>query len=120
MYKKIAQLKAILSSSSANLKQRKLAKLRLFWTQMRLNKVNQLIDNGLKLQLTFGTKNLLKTNKQKFLAKRDNQVIYIVAKDETCGNQQLQISFNPKYNRFEYKLRLDKQWVFGNGKYLYG
>lgn len=120
LYKKIAQLKAILSSSSANLKQRKLAKLRLFWTQMRLNKVNQLIDNGLKLQLTFGTKNLLKTNKQKFLAKRDNQVIYIGAKDETCGNQQLQISFNPKYNRFEYKLRLDKQWVFGNGKYLYG
>lgn len=120
LYKKIAQLKAILSSSSANLKQRKLAKLRLFWTQMRLNKVNQLIDNGLKLQLTFGTKNLLKTNKQKFLAKRDNQVIYIGAKDETCGNQQLQISFNLKYNRFEYKLRLDKQWVFGNGKYLYG
>lgn len=87
LYKKIAKLKAILSSSSVSLKQRKLAKLRLFWTQMRLNKVNQLIDNGLKLHLTFGTKHLLKTNKQKFLAKRDNQVVYSGDKYDTCGNQ---------------------------------
>ena len=120
LYKKIAKFKAILSSSSATLKQRKLAKLRLFWTQMKLNKVNQLIDNGLKLHLTFGTKHLLKTNKQKFLAKRDNQVVYIGDKNETCGNQQFQLSFNSKYNRFEYKLRLDNQWVSGTDKYIYG
>lgn len=120
LYKKIVKLKAILSSSSATLKQRKLAKLRLFWTQMRLNKVNQLIDNGLKLHLTFGTKYLLKTNKQTFLAKRDNQVVYIGDKYETCGNQQFQISFNSKYNRFEYKLRLENQWVSGTDKYIYG
>lgn len=120
LYKKIAKLKAILSSSSATLKQRQLAKLRLFWTQMRLNKVNQLISNGLKLPLTFGTKYLLKTNKQEFLAKRDNQVVYIGDKNETCGNQQFQISFNSKYNRFEYKLRLDNQWVSSSDKYVYG
>ena len=120
LYKKIFKLKAILSSSSATLKQRKLAKLRLFWTQMKLNKVNQLISNGLKLHLTFGTKHLLKTNKQKFLAKRDNQVVYIGDKNETCGNQQLQISFNAKYNKFEYKLRLDNQWAFHSNKYIFG
>ena len=120
LYKKIAKLKAILSSSSATLKQRKLAKLRLFWNQMRLNKVNQLIDNGLKLHLTFGTKHLLKINKEKFLAKRDNQVVYIGSKYETCGNLQFQVSFNSKYNRFEYKLRLDNQWLSTTGKYIYG
>lgn len=120
LYKKIVKLKAILSSSSATLKQRKLAKLRLFWIQMKLNKVNQLIDNGLKLYLTFGTKHLLKTNKQKFLAKRDNQVVYIGDKNETCGNLQFQVSFNSKYNRFEYKLRLDNQWEFDSNKYIYG
>lgn len=120
LYKKIAKLKAILSSSSATLKQRKLARLRLFWVQMRLNKVNQLIDNGLKLHLTFGTKHLLKTNKQKFLAKRDNQVVFIGDKYDTCGNQQFQITFNSKYNRFEYKLRLNNQWVSGTDKYIYG
>ena len=120
LYKKIAKLKAILSSSSATLKQRKLAKLRLFWTQMKLNKVSQLIDNGLKLHLTFGTKYLLKTNKAKFLAKRDNQVVYIGDKNETCGNQQFQITFNSKYNRFEYKLRLDNRWVSGSDKYIFG
>lgn len=120
LYKKITKLKAVLSSSSATLKQRKLAKLRLFWTQMKLNKVNQLIDSGLKLHLTFGTKHLLKTNKQKFLAKRDNQVVYIGDKNETYGNQQFQVRFNSKYNRFEYKLRLDNQWIFGTDKYIYG
>lgn len=120
LYKKIAKFKSILSSNSTSLKQRKLAKLRLFWTQMKLNKVNQLMDNGLKLYLTSGTNHLLKTNKQKFLAKRDNQVVYIGDKNETCGNQQFQITFNSKYNRFEYKLRLDNRWVSGTDKYIYG
>ena len=120
LFKKIQKLKAILSSSSTSLKQRKLAKLRLFWAQMKLNKTNQLISNGLKLHLTFGTKHLLKTNKAKFLAKRDNQVVYIGDKNETYGNQQFQISFNSKYNRFEYKLRLDNKWVLGTDKYIFG
>ena len=120
LYKKIQKLKFLLSSSSTSLKQRKLAKLRLFWTQMKLNKVNQLISNGLKLHLTFGTRHLLKNDKQRFLAKRDNQVVYIGDKNETCGNQQFQIQFNSKYNRFDYKLRLDNQWVSGSGKYIFG
>ena len=120
LLKKITKFKAILSSSSTSLKRRKLTKLRLFWIQMKLNKVNQLIDNGLKLHLTFGTKHFLKTNKQKFLEKRDNQVVYIGDKNETCGNQQFQINFNFKYNRFEYKLRLDNRWVSGKNKYIYG
>ena len=120
LFKKITKLKALLSSSSTSLKQRKLAKVRLFWTQMKLNKVNQLISNGLKPHLTFGTKHLLKNDKQRFLAKRDNQVVYIGDKNETCGNQQFQISFNSKYNRFDYKLRLENQWVSGSDKYIFG
>ena len=120
LLKKITKFKAILSSSSTSLKRRKLTKLRLFWTQMKLNKVNQLIDNGLKLHLTFGTKRFLKNNKQKFFSKRDNQVVYIGDKNETCGNQQFQIKFNSKYNRFEYKLRLDNHWASGKNKYIYG
>ena len=120
LYKKIAKFKALLSLSSTSLKQRKFVRLRLFWTQMKLNKVNQLISNGLKLCLTFGTKHLLKTNKQKFLVKRDNQVVYIGDKNETCGNQQIQVNFNTKYNRFDYKLRLDNRWVSGSEKYIFG
>lgn len=120
LYKKVQKYKSMLSMSSTSLKQRKLTKLRLFWTQMRLNKVNQLIANGLKPHLTFGTKYLLKTNKQKFFAKRDNQVVYIGDKNETCGNQQFQVQFNSKYNRFDYKLRLDNQWVSDSEKYIFG
>lgn len=120
LYKKIQKLKFLLSSSSISLKQRKLAKLRLFWTQMKLNKVNQLISNGLKLHLTFGTRHLLKNDKRRFLVKRDNQVVYIGDKNETCGNQQFQILYNSKYNQFDYKLRLDNQWVSGLDKYIFG
>ena len=120
LFKQITKLKTLLSSNSTSLKQRKLAKLRLFWTQMKLNRVNQLISNGLKLHLTFGTRHLLKIDKAKFLAKRDNQVIYIGDKDDTCGNQQFQIRFNSKYNRFDYKLRLENQWVASSGKYIFG
>ena len=105
LYKKIQKYKSMLSLSSTSLKQRKVIKLRLFCTQMKLNQVNQLIANGLKLHLTFGTKHLLKTNKQKFFAKRDNQVVYIGDKNETCGNQQFQVHFNSRCNRFDYKLR---------------
>ena len=117
-YKKIQKYKSMLSSSSTSSKQRKVVKLRLFWTQMKLNKVNQVIANGLKPHLTFGTKHFLKTNKQKFFTKRDNQVIYIGDKDDTCGNQQFQVQFNSKYNRFDYKLRLDNKWVSSSNKYI--
>ena len=120
LYKKIQKYKSILSLNSTSLKQRKVTKLRLFWTQMKLNEVNQLIANGLKPHLTFGTKHFLKANKQKFLAKRDNQVVYIGDKNETCGNQQLQVQFNSKYNRFDYKLRLDNKWISDSEKYIFG
>ena len=120
LYKKIQKYKLMLSLSSTSLNQRKIIKLRLFWTQMKLNKVNQLIANGLKLHLTFGTKHLLKANEQKFFVKRDNQVVYIGDKNETCGNQQLQVQFNSKHNRFDYKLRLDNQWVSDSEKYIFG
>ena len=118
LQKKIDKLKLNLNSN--RLKRRKLAKVRLFWTQMKLNKIDQLISNGFKINLTFGTKHLLKTNKNKFLAKRDNQVVYIGSKCETCGNQQFQIYFNSRYNKFDYKLRLDNQWISGSNKYAFG
>ena len=119
-YKKIQKYKSMLSLSSTSSKQRKVAKLRLFWTQMKLNKVNQLIANGLKPHLTFGTKHFLKTDKHKFFAKRDNQVVYIGDKNETCGNQQFQVQFESKHNRFDYKLRLDNKWVLDSKKYIFG
>ena len=94
-------------------------KIKLFYLQMKLNNVNQRIANGLKLNLTFGTKHYLKNNKTKFLAKRDNQMVYIGDKYETCGNQQFQITYNSKRNRFDYKVRYDNQWII-NSKYFHG
>lgn len=95
-------------------------KVKLFWLQMKLNKTNQLIDNGIKFKSTFGTNKYLKNNRGKFFAKRDNQIIYIGSKQETCGNLQFQISYNSRYNSFEYKCRYDNKWTINNNKYFYG
>lgn len=94
-------------------------KIKLFYLQMKLNNLNQRIVNGLKLNLTFGTKQYLKSDKTKFLAKRDNQIVYIGDKNETNGNQQFQIRYNSKRNRFDYKIRYDNKWI-KTSKYLYG
>ena len=94
-------------------------KIKLFYLQMKLNNVNQRIANGVKPCLTFGTKQYLKANKSKFLAKRDNQMVYIGDKNETSGNQQFQIQYNSKRNRFDYKIRYDNKWI-QDSKYLYG
>lgn len=61
--------------------------------------------------LTWGTKKLLKSDKLKFLEKRDNQIVYIGSKEETAGNQQFQISYDKKYNKFTYKLRLENEYI---------
>lgn len=95
-------------------------KVKLFWLQMKLNRINQLINNGVRFKSTFGTTKYLKNNKNKFLAKRDNQIVYIGDKNETCGNQQFQISYNIECNSFEYKCRYDNEWIVEESKYFYG
>ena len=114
LIKKINDCKRELNRKPTQCKKRK-----LFYLQMKLNKVNQRIANGVKLRFTFGTKRYLKNDKAKFFTKRDNQVVYIGDKNETTGNQQFQISYNSKFNRFDYKVRHDNKWITGS-KYLHG
>ena len=72
-----------------------------------------------KQSVTFGTKKLLKSNIRKFLNKRDNQISYYGDKNEYRQNQQFQITYNAEFNRFDYKIRLDKSYV-KDSKYIYG
>ena len=51
--------------------------------------------------------------------KRDSQISYYGDKTEHRQNQQFQISYNSKRNRFDYKLRLDNEFIT-EGKYIYG
>ena len=90
----------------------------LFKCQVKLNRLKQfLICN--KQSVTFGTKKLLKSDIKKFLNKRDNQISYYGDKNEYRQNQQFQITYNSKFNKFDYKLRLDNAYITDN-KYIYG
>ena len=116
---KIIKTKAALNNPKTKKDRIKNLKTNLFWLEMKRNKLIQLKKNGPKSMLTFGTKKLLKRDKSKFLEKRDNQIIYIGDKNETLGNQQFQISYNKRYNKFTYNLRLENEHI-KNSKYISG
>ena len=90
----------------------------LFKCQVKLNKLKQFLACN-KQSVTFGTKKLLKSSINKFLSKRDSQISYYGDKTEHRQNQQFQITYNTKFNRFDYKLRLDNAYITDN-KYIYG
>lgn len=105
LFKKITKLKALLSSSSTSLKQRKLAKLRLFWTQMKLNKVNQLIANGLKLDLTFGTRHFKLRLENQWVSGSDKYIFgSFVLKNKEAKADVLKTLFKKKSNPLTYRI----------------
>ena len=116
---KIIKAKATLNNLKTKKNRIKYLKRRLFWLEMKRNRLIQLKKNGPKPMLTFGTKKLLKRNMSKFLAKRDNQIVYIGDKNETLGNQQFQIFYDKKYNKFTYNLRLENEYI-KDSKYISG
>lgn len=116
---KIIKTKLALNNPKTEKGRIKNLKTKLFWLEMRKNKLIQLKNNGSKPMLTLGTKKLLKGDKLKFLEKRDNQIVYIGSRDETLGNQQFQIFYDKKYNKFTYKLRLENEYV-KDSKYIKG
>lgn len=116
---KIIKTKAILNNQKTSQERKKKLKTKLFWLEMKKNKLVQLKNNGPKPMLTFGTKKLLKRNKLEFLEKRDNQIVYIGDKNDFKGNQQFQLFYNKKHNNFTYKIRLENKYI-KNSKYVYG
>ena len=108
---KIIKTKAALNNQMTSQERKKKLKTKLFWLEMKKNRLIQLKNNGPKPMLTFGTKKLLKRNKIKFLEKRDNQIIYLGDKNDYKGNQQFQISYNKKYNNFTYQIRLENKYI---------
>ena len=116
---KIIKTKAILNNPKTKKTRIKNLKTKLFWLEMKKNKLTQRYNNGAKPMLTFGTKKLLKSNKSKFLEKRDNQIVYVGDKVDYKGNQQFQLFYDKKYNKFTYKLRVEDQCI-KDSKYIYG
>ena len=116
---KIIKTKAILNNPKTKKNRIKNLKTKLFWLEMKKNKLTQRKNNGVKPMLTFGTKKLLKSDKSKFLEKRDNQIVYVGDKNDYKGNQQFQLFYDKKYNKFTYKIRVENQCI-KDSKYIYG
>ena len=116
---KIIKTKAILNNPKTKKNRIKTLKTKLFWLEMKKNKLTQCYNNGPKPMLTFGTKKLLKSDKSKFLEKRDNQIVYVGDKVDYKGNQQFKLFYDKKYNKFTYELRVENQCI-KDSKYIYG
>ena len=116
---KILKAKQIINNPKTKKYRVKQQKTKLFWLEMKKNRLLQLKNNGPKPMLTFGTKELLKRDKELFLKKRDNQINYIGDKNEHLGNQQFKLFYNKKSNKFMYKIRLEDQYI-SDSKHIYG
>ena len=116
---KIITTKAILNNPKTKKNRIKNLKTKLFWLEMKKNKLTQRKNNGPRPMLTFGTKKLLKSDKSKFLEKRDNQIVYVGDKNEHLGNQQFKLFYDKNYNKFTYKIRVENQCI-KDSKYIYG
>lgn len=72
-----------------------------------------------KFNLCFGTKELARKNKEKFLAQRDSNMHYIGSKAETGCNQNFKLTYNKKNNQFEVRIRKDFCDIKSD-KYIFG
>ena len=99
-------------------KSRAFKKMKLNKFQMALEQLKWQIETG-NYKLCFGTKDLLKNDKTKFMLQRDSQMYFIGCKDETSRNQMFQLNYNNQNNQFEIKIRKDFE-LDGDGKYVFG
>lgn len=122
----IAQLKTNPKSSPIRLRN---IRRKIVSKKNKLNRLKQKLDNLIyqiesgRLKLCFGTKYLLKRNYKYFVEQRDSQMSFVGSKSEPAQNQMLQLSYNPKNNQFNIKLRKDFDGYKNaskDDKYVYG
>lgn len=88
--------------------------------KQRLVNLRYQINTG-HYKLCFGTKKLLNSDKEAFIAQRDSQMSFVGAKTEPACNQQLQLTYLPKINQFGIQLRKDiGGFKNAEDKYVYG
>lgn len=74
--------------------------------KQKLDNLVYQIENGI-YKLCFGTKHLLNRDHKQFVERRDSQLSFVGSKDETAGNQLLQLAYNRQNNQFNIQLRKD-------------
>ena len=74
--------------------------------KQKLDNLVYQIENGI-YKLCFGTKHLLNRDHKQFVERRDSQLSFVGSKNETAGNQLLQLAYNRQNNQFNIQLRKD-------------
>ena len=72
----------------------------------KINSLNYQLETN-RFKITFGTKKLFKRNLEKFLNKRDNQMVFIGSKEEKGCNHNFQLKYIAKINQFVIRIRKD-------------
>ena len=87
----------------------------------KINSLNHQIETN-KFKITFGTKKLFRQNLEKFMNKRDNQIIFVGSKEEKGCNSTFQLMYISKINQFIIKIRKDFKYKNAKGeeRYVYG
>lgn len=87
----------------------------------KIKSLNYQIETN-RFKITFGTKKLFRQNLEKFLNKRDNQIVFVGSKDETACNQTFQLNYISEINQFIIKIRKDFKYKDEKGeeRYAYG
>ena len=110
------------------IKQRNLRR-KIVAKKSKLNRLKQRLENlawqieSGNLKLCFGTKHLLQRDYDKFIVQRDSQMSFVGSKTEKACNQRLQLTYNPKNNQFDIKLRKDfggYKTATGDDRYVFG
>ena len=112
-----------------SLTQQRNLRLRVVAKKSKLNRLKQKLEvlkyqleTG-RLKLCFGTKRLLKQDYNRFIERRDSQMTFIGAREETACNQVLQLTYNRRSNQFLVRLRKDFggfKSAKGEDRYVYG
>ena len=87
----------------------------------KINSLNYQIETN-RFKITFGTKKLFRQNLEKFLNKRNNQIVFVGSKDETACNQTFQLNYISEINQFIIKIRKDFKYKDKKGeeRFVYG
>lgn len=87
----------------------------------KINSLNHQIETN-RFKITFGTKKLFRQNLEKFLNKRNNQIIFVGSRDEIGCNHNFQLKYIAKINQFIIRIRKDFKYKNEKGekRYAYG
>ena len=87
----------------------------------KIKSLNHQLETN-KFKITFGTKKLFRQSLEKFLNKRDNQMVFIGSRHETGCNHNFKLKYVYKINQFIIRIRKDFKYKNKKGeeRYAYG